>query len=328
MRRAPPTLHDTPTFRADQEQRTLLWRVWLVVLACLSIVARPHTRPAIEYNDRAPLDSDPGSSNGHARSRRAVRWHWMIADWRWVWTEVGTALMVVGVADSAWGMLSESYVRAVHMHHVLNVSKGFAIMMISFIILAQLATGVALMVPTIYHTTGTIAPSAILAVTLWFEILVFGDWTDGATLGRCLCFTATAVMLALFRFDRQARNRMQQLPTSGTLLNIEFSVKTLCTKVRAGTVLPPAAVALLGWAATQNPYWRAHGVVYEWYRGRFQAAWAAAALMFLISGQDTRAHVLVGDKLERLHDWMLSRKEDLLGQERGWRVLRGKKKAL
>ena len=93
----------------------------------------------------------------------------MIADWRWVWTEAGTLLMVLSVAESGWLMFTDSYQRAVHIHHLLGLSRGAALMAISAILLAQLAACVTLMVPTIYLTTGTITPSAVLVATLWFE---------------------------------------------------------------------------------------------------------------------------------------------------------------
>ena len=251
----------------------------------------------------------------------------MLADWHRAWTEIGTALMAGGVSESAYQMTSHSFERSVHVHLALGFSKGLSLIFIVMVVLAQAASCVNLLVPTIYHTTGSIAPSTVLATTLWFEALLFGDMTDTATLVRTACMTLTAVMLALFRFDRQARNSMDQLPTSGTLLSIESHVRKLCTAARSGLVCPPLALVILTYNFYGNPFWRSHGIVYEWYHSRFQTGVAMAALLFLIAGQDTRAHLAIGSTLERCYDRLMIYKEDLLGEPRVTRWL-GAKKAL
>ena len=339
MLRAPPRQGTSPPSRSIPFTLVLVWQALAFLFS--SMFARAQTNGKqpmrIEYhaahrpshspkaNRRAPsLDGDPGSSD--APFRRG--WSFlggMLADWRWVWTEVGTALMVGGVGESAYQMTKHSFERSVHVHMALGFSKGLSLVFIVLVVLAQVGASVNLLVPTIYHTTGSIAPSTVLATTLWFEALLFGDMTDRATLVRTACMTLTAVMLALFRFDRQARNAMAQLPTSGTLLSIESRVRKLCTTARSGVVCPPLAAAVLLYNCYGNPFWRSHGIVYEWYHGRFQAGIAMSALLLLIAGQDTRAHAMLGDRLERWYDRFMVYKEDLLGQPRVTRWIGAKK---
>jgi len=254
----------------------------------------------------------------------------MGVDWRWLWTEVGTVLMVIGVAESSMQMFRHSFERAVHLHLALGFSKGLGLMIICLIVIAQVAACANLMAPVLYLTTGSIAPSTVLAVTLWFETLVFGDMNDTATLVRSISLTGTALMLALCRYDRQARNLMSQLPASGALLNIESNIRKLCTAMRTGIVLPPAGFIALFCAFYCNPFWRTHGILYEWYRGRFEACIASASLLFLIGGQDSRHNLFLGlnmqrfeKRMEMVTDWVLRRKATVLGQS-----YQGRKKAL
>lgn len=293
--------------------------------AAMASAARP-VRPSLTMKasqEAASLDADPGPSGEAPRRNFHIRG--MLADWRWVWTEVGTYLMVACVAESMYQMGSHSLSRALHIHLALGLSKGLGLLIIWLIVMAQAAAGVALLVPSIYFVTGAIAPSATLAGTLWFEALVFGDTTDPASALRSVALTLTASMLALFRFDRQARNSMDQLPTSGMLLSIEAYVRQGCTLMRTGVVNPLLSCALLCWAVWNNCYWKANGISYEWQRSRFHAAAAMAALGFLAAGQDTKAHVFLGDRLERLYDKLMKHKEDLLGQPRAARWLGAKK---
>ena len=301
--------------------------LWACLTTMLTYRPRAPARLALMDNTQRSLDDNPsiGDVPRRTHSRFTFGVGRMLADWRWVWTEVGTALMVLLVAESGWIMFTDSYQRAIHIHHLLGLSRGAALMVISVILLAQLAACVTLMVPTIYLTTGTIAPSAALVATLWFEALVFGDMNDIAHVVRCTALTATAVMLALFRFDRQARNAAAQLPTSGTLLGIESRVRHVCTMLRAGVVFPPLATVTILLAVYKDPFWSANGILYEWYHGRFQMAVSISANMFLVAGQDTKAHAVIGDRLERAYDWCMKHKEDLLGEPRGTRNLGAKK---
>jgi len=324
-----------PTRREVEGQRSawvtaLVW-CWVCLTTLLMRPVRQPARLALTNNAQPPLDSDPGCSSDPLPRRSRTRFSFdvarMLADWRWVWTELGTALMVLSVAESGWAMFTGSYQRAIHLHHLLGVSRGLALVFIAAILLAQLTSCVTLMVPTIYLTTGTIAPGAALVGTLWFEALLFGDMADTAHVVRCACLTATAVMLALFRFDRQARNAAAQLPTSGALLAAESRIRRTCTSLRTGVLFPPVALVTLLLAVHKNPFWSAKGILFEWYHGRFQMAVGFAALMLLLAGQDTRAHVVVGERLERIYDWCMKHKEDVLGQPRAARWL-GAKKAL
>jgi hypothetical protein len=249
----------------------------------------------------------------------------MLIDWRWAWTEAGTLTMLACVAESAWQMGSHCIGRSLHIHLALGLSKGAGLLLIWSIVLAQAAASVALMVPQIYLATGAIVPSGTLAATLWFETLVFGDVADAASALRAASLTLTALMLALFRFDRQARNARAQLPTSGVLLGIEARVRRACTAARTGLGGPVVSILLVGWAIVTQPYWRAHGMTYEFQRGRFHAAAASAALALLVAGQDTRGHVIIGHVLEHMYDRVMKHTERLLGWPSSERPLGAKK---
>jgi hypothetical protein len=315
--------------RQGAHQLAALWHavVWIVM-----VVVRAGGRPRLALGYRPPPDAGAQGASGSLDAGGSYeppthrRWR-MGGDWRWLLTETGTALLVLCVAESGWQTFGHSFERALHLHLALGISRGFALVLIAAVLGAQTLGCLSLLVPQIYLKTGAILPSSVLAATLWFETLLFGDLGDQATVARSASLTAAAVMLALFRFDRQARNAQQQIPTSDTLLNIEAAIRRVCTRSMTGMVLPPLALLLLAWSVAKNPYWHAHGIVYEWYRGRLQAGVASSSLLFLVAGQDTKAAVHAADRWERARDWFQGRKELLLGQPPAFRPM-GRKKSL
>jgi hypothetical protein len=279
--------------------------------------------PVVSLAARNSVD-DASDSDGDDTSSA------MDFNWGWLWTEIGSVLMAVSVAEASIQMLRHGFERAVHVHLLIGLSKGFGMMTIVLIVLAQSAACVNLLLSTCYLRTGTVAPSVVLAATLWFEALVFGDLQDSATVARIASLSLTVAMLAVFRFDRKARNAMAQLPTSGALLAVESTVRKVCAFLRAGFVNPPAAFAIVVWAVRANPFWRTSGILYEYFRGRFQAAFAVASLLFLVAGQDLRGQIRLAwaaarlvTRWRKMVDSLLKRKAVLLGQP-----FDGRKKAL
>ena len=287
----------------------MCFALWLLIADLLQ--RRPRTRLTLGHRQTEMSEMSESTTSLPSLGAEAADLHpnttrrnrftmGFVQDWKAIWTETGTVGLVVCILEGILQMLLHSFSRAVHLHLVLGVSKGFALLLISMILLFQLAACATLLVPTLYFTTGTIAPSAVLVATVWFEALVFGDATDRMMMVRTLCLTATAVMLALFRFDRQARNSAQQLPTSDALLGLEATVRRACTAARTGLMLPPTAGALVLWSFYANAFWRTHGILFEWYRGRFQVGLALASLFFLLAGQDTKAQGWVSCVIERI----------------------------
>lgn len=300
------------------------------LLACCVVMVMYFRWPK---NERRAFTGHASLNNGYGLEVQHSRRRWqsvsldMLADWRWIWTEIGTYVMIFCVCESGWQMVANGYSRAVHVNLALGLSKGSALVAICGIVLAQAASSVVLLVPALYHAAGSIAPSLAFAAGLWVEASLFGDLSDAATILRTICLTLTAVMLALFRFDRQARNRASQLPTSGIMLNIESFIRKACTTLRTGILCPPLAVVITLGTVYNNPFWCTPGILHEWYHGRFQAGVAVLALCFLVAGQDTRAHLIVGENLEWLYDCVLRKKEAVLVQPRHTRHL-GPKKGL
>lgn len=293
--------------------------------------------PRAPYNNRLSLSAqlrDADRFDG-ARERHARGAGMRGVDWKWLWTESATASLALCVAESATQLFLNSFARATHIHLALGVSRGSALLVIAMLVVGQVAASVGLLVPTVYLRTGSIAPSAALAVSVWVEAAIFGDAADAAFVLRCASLTATSGMLALFRFDRQARNALSQLPTSGAMLTCEASVRRGSTAACTGLWGPPLAVCAAAWSVFANPFWRTNRrVLYEFYRGRFQAGFAVSSFFFVLAAQDTRAHTWLRwvlqraeDRVERVVDVVLRRKDQLLGQQPSSRPL-GRKKEL
>ena len=238
----------------------------------------------------------------------------MIADPRAVYTELGTAVLIMLVASGAWRLATHAFEFALHLTLALGLARPTALASLALIVVAQLGACVVLMAAPLYNRIGSVAPSALLTATLWFEALVFGDTSDAATQAKCICLTATAFLLAIFRYDRQARNARDQIPSSGVLLSIEAAIKATCTRLMAGFLLPPTAVALMVWTLGWNAFWRESGVMREYRAGWCRAGLSAIALCLILSGQDAKAHVVLGEQAERAFDLWAKRRERLLGE--------------
>ena len=289
-----------------------LWAFCLVLLRMLLGMQAP--RLALNSYTRPPVSPK--------RARR-----FMIFNFRAAYVESATVLTLTGVLQQTYRLGANCFVRAVHIHLIFGVSKGLALVTILSLVMAQAAASLVLTIPTLYFTTGSIFPAAVLAFAIWLETVLFGDVYDGAFALRVAAQTAALAMLALFRYDRQARDACAQLPTDGRLLSVEAACRRACTAARVGVFLPPVAVVLLLWATFIFPFWSANGLLHEFYRARHQATTAVAALLLAAAGQDTRAGAVLGDALERVVDRALAFKEDLLGQPRVVRFL-GRKKSL
>ena len=229
----------------------------------------------------------------------------MATDWCATWTLLGTTLVACCVAESAWQTCNHGFERALHLHLALGTSKGLATFQILLVVVAQTLSVLGLFVPAVYLRTGVVVPGVLLTTTVWSETLLFGDSGDATTVLRSVSLTVACLTLTLFRYDRHARSLQHQVPTSGPMLHVESIVRRVCTRARTGLAMPPLAIVTLAWSTTQNPYWRAHGVLSEWYRGRFQACAAAASVLFLAAGQDARASVQVHDAWLSVSRWLV-----------------------
>ncbi len=247
----------------------------------------------------------------------------MLVDLRSFYTETGILAMLLIVSGGAWELARHGFERALHLTLAIGLGKGLALAALALIVLAQMGSCATLVLSPLYNRSGSIVPSAILAAALWLEALVFGDLSDIAAQARCSCLTASACLLAIFRYDRHARNARDQIPTSGVLLAIEATTRNLCTQLKTGIVMPPMALFFLVWALGWNAFWCETGVMREYKKGWWVAALSASALCLLLSGQDTKAHIVLGDHVEKMYDWWAKRKERLLGES----ARRGEKKS-
>lgn len=300
---------------ADNVHESVHKRVFAMLLLLVSqVFYLPRRRLSLPAVALEPKREEERSQRRVCFADRIARLRPMLLDWRSTYTDAGTATMVAVVSESAWQLAVHAWSRSLHLTLALGVGRGTALTVLGIIVGTQVVSCATLMLPSLYNRVGSVIPSAALVTTLWFETLVFGDLQDRAAQARGACLTATALMLAIFRFDRHARNTRDQLPTSGVLLGIEAAVRSMCTRVRTGLVLPPLAAGLLLWATGWNAFWRSSGVRYEYERARFHTSLSAAALCMLLSGQDSKAHIVIGDRLERLYDFCMCHKENLLGE--------------
>lgn len=301
--RAPPPPRDDSQTRLHQRVLAMLLLVASVIWGVPRLLL---DAPA------AVLDAEDDRQRRRALSDRMARWK-PTRHLQAVHTDAGTVVMALVVAEGAWQLCIHAWSRSLHLTLALGVGRGTALAVLGLIVAAQTLSVAILLLPALYTRSGSMVPSAALAAALWLEALVFGDLSDRATQARGACLTATACMLAIFRFDQQARTARDQLPASNMLLGIEATVRSVCTRVHTGLLLPPIAVGLFVWAVAWNSFWNRHAALYEWERARCQSGLSMAALSLLLAGQDTASHVVCGDRLEKVFHWILCKKDDLIG---------------
>ena len=114
---------------------------------------RPRSRPldctffsrvlALLFGRRVPaarrISCQPAREDSRARARNRPHADLrMLADWKGVWTEVATCLMVACVCEAQSTQRTTGFERATHMHSMLGLSRGAGIEAVWLIVLASL----------------------------------------------------------------------------------------------------------------------------------------------------------------------------------------------
>ncbi len=215
------------------------------------------------------------------------------------YTESAVVLLVAEVGEQLTRHASNAFSRAQFLHLTLGCSKGVGALMVFMLVLLQMCAAVSLLVPRLYLLCGVVVPAAILSTLVWCEAIFLEDVRNNAVLAHAIIFSATSALVALFRYDRRARNIQLQVPNSSYLLTIENVVKRACTAVHTRLYCPPMATCVLLHTLLISRFTNGnlHALEREYARATWSLGMAAAALLLLLGAQDTRR-----SQLWRLHD--------------------------
>lgn len=205
-----------------------------------------------------------------------------------LYTETAVGIACVVACEQILQHFANAFARAELLHLSVGVSKGFGLLLISLLLVCQSLAVVALLVPKIYLFIGAVAPSAILVISTWTDAWLFGDWSEKVVFWRCIILTASLTLIALFRFDRRARNLQLQVPTSSKLLTVEKYARTACTRLCTNMYCPVVSALLVWWSIFVNRFWKYHGLFYEFQRERWLFAMSLASLFAMQAALDTR----------------------------------------
>lgn len=208
---------------------------------------------------------------------------------RALYTELAVGVLCVSVAEQLARHAVNAFQRATHLHLTFGCSRGAGVLAVILLVGTQAAAAAALLLPKFYLVLGAVAPSAILSGAVWTDALLFEDlFGDRVVLIKCIVFSATAALIALFRFDRRARNAQLMVPTSSSMLAVERSMQRACTALRTASYCPVVAAVLIFWCTFCNNFWWRQRFDREYHRSRWHISLAMAALFLLQAAQDTR----------------------------------------
>ena len=214
------------------------------------------------------------------------------------YTELAVVLLVAEVGEQLTRHATNAFARAQFLHLTLGCSKGVGVFMVFVLVMLQLCAAVSLLVPRLYLLCGVVVPAAILSILVWCEAIFLEDVRNNAVLAHAVIFSTTSALVALFRYDRRARNVQLQIPNSSHLLTIENVVKRCCTAIHTRLYCPPMATCVLLRTLVISRFTNnLHALEREYARATWHLGMAAAALLLLLGAQDTRR-----SQLWRVHD--------------------------
>lgn len=216
--------------------------------------------------------------------------------------DIGSVFLVLCTSVDTMETLVHAFERSHHVHIVFGVSRGTALVALGFVIAVQMAAQIALLFNRFFLAIGAILPSTTLAALVWAQAFVLGELTDSAVLVRCAAVSVGTAVIALFRYDRQSRASLEQIPVDQRLFLVETKVKEMCTRMRAGMVLTPASVVFFFYAMVVHPFWSTTSAAHEYHQSRFRACMALSAMSLLIGAQDVASFVFLRDRLEQWSD--------------------------
>lgn len=231
-----------------------------------------------------------------------------------IYLEAAVVIACIVATEQVVQHFSNAFSRAELLHLTIGCSKGAALLLIMLLLATQVFAVVALLVPKIYHLLGAVAPSAVLVAAFWVDAALFGDSRETIVFWRSMIISTALALIAMFRFDRRARNAQLQVPTSSQLLAVEKRFRDACTLICTGVYCPVVSACLVIWSITCNHFWTKHGLIYEYHRERWLFSMSLASLFAIQAALDTRrskfwwlraeierrAHIVFPDHMDKL----------------------------
>lgn len=167
----------------------------------------------------------------------------------------------------------------------INVSRGLSLLVIGALLVFQLISLAILIIPALHLRTGVVVPSALLITISLVDAVLFGDFGIMIVMLRLASYALSLSMVAIFRYDRRARNAALQIPVASPLLTAETYVRSACSKLKCAFWAPIVSCVLI-FIVVKNRHWRINGHHSEISREKFQLYTSLAATFFIQASQD------------------------------------------
>lgn len=169
---------------------------------------------------------------------------------------------------------------------VLGARDGVRIVLLSCLTLAQTASSLALVVPSLRRRLGTEATCASLAVTLAVEVLLYKGLDDTNVLFYAMVVYVNLAGIVLYCRDCRARQLWAGIPISDRLLAIDSAIRSACTHTHSALLCVPLALILLVHALLHHRYWNRRGAAYEIHRLQFMTNLSMISILAIIAAHD------------------------------------------
>ena len=167
----------------------------------------------------------------------------------------------------------------------MNVSRGLSLLVIGALLVFQLVSLAILIIPQFHLRTGVVVPSAFLIGISLTDAVLFGDFGVPIVMMRLASYALSLSMVAIFRYDRRARNAALQIPVASPLLTAENYVRRACSIMKCSFWCPITSLILI-FIVVKNRHWRINGHHSEISREKFQLYLSLAATFFIQASQD------------------------------------------
>ena len=213
--------------------------------------------------------------------------------------DAGTATIAILFADELRLRLRNFNSHRLFLNAVLGRGSGVSVMLLLLLSAAQFVSSLTLVVPTLYKRLGTIVPSVALGSTLALEMLLYHGFDDYELTIKAIVIESSLLLIGVLRRHNRARNEAIGTPLHGKALAVEAYVRKLCTRMRAGYLLPPVALLVSLQACLYYRFWSYTGAEFEIKRTSFCKCLAQCALMMLLSSQDRSPRLHVAESMYR-----------------------------
>lgn len=210
--------------------------------------------------------------------------------------DTGTCIVALLFLDEVRRRIKHFVSHYIYITAVLGCGNGASVVLLTLLSVAQFASCMILVLPSLYRRMGTAIPSLALGSTAVVELVLYHGFRDWEILFKVCVLEVCLFMVALLRRDAKARSQAIGIPVTGMALSIEAYIRKQCTLVHTALVCPTLATIVFAWAFTFYRFWKDSGTTFEMQRTSFTLCMSKCGLLALLAGQDRSESYYIWDR--------------------------------